>query len=66
MIGMHEEVGGKLVIIPHESVLEILTPGMERSLSKILIGHHTVEEMYKGIHTRYLSQSPPWVFLTQS
>ena len=38
---------------------------MERSLGKVLIGHHTVEEMHKGIYARYLSQSPPWMFLAQ-
>ena len=66
MIGVHEQVGGEDVVIPHKAVLEVLAPGVERGLGKVLIGDATVEEVHEGIDGCHLTQCPPRMFLAQS
>ena len=66
MIGVHEQVGGEYVVIPHEAILEVLAPRIERGLGKVLIRDATVEEVHEGIDACHLTQCPPRMLLAQS
>lgn len=49
MIWMGEKVGGELVIVPYESMLEILVNGVEVYFSKLFIQDKSVEAMHQQI-----------------
>ena len=49
MIWMGEKVGGELVIVPYESMLEILVNGVEVYFGKLFIQDKAVEAVHQHI-----------------
>ena len=59
MIGMCEEVGGKLVVVPHKSRLYIMFNGMYADFRKLLVHDITVERPHSGIDAKHLKGGKP-------
>ena len=66
MVRVHEKVGGELIVIPHESVLEIVAPSVKGGLREVGIEGKAVEAMHEDVDTRNLCECPPRVLLAQS
>ena len=59
MVGMGKKVGGELVVVPHESILQIMPDVFGLHLRKLLIHHPAIEGMHPQIDAQHLCCSPP-------
>ena len=64
VIGMGKEVGGELVVVPHEAFLKILVYGMHVYLGKVFTHNETVEAMHEDIYSCCLVGGNPRMFLS--
>ena len=63
MIGMGKEVGRELVVVPDETVLDVVADGLEVDFREIGIEHKAVEELHTYVDTKGFYSSLPGVFL---
>ena len=63
MIWMGEKVGGELVIVPYESMLEILVDGVEVHFGKVFIHDEAVKAMHQEIDACGFISRYPWMLV---
>ena len=59
MIGVCEQIGRELVIIPNKTMLEIVTNRFRTDTCKVFAHHETVESPYAYIHACSLYNCTP-------
>ncbi len=62
MIGVSKQVGRELVVIPYESVLNVVLDTVKRDFCKIFIHHKLVKALYAHIDGKSFQRSFPWMF----
>ena len=62
MVGVGKEVGGELVVVPHEGVAPVAGNILEIHLREVLVHHEAVEAVYQHVDARGLGRSQPIVF----
>ena len=63
VIRMGEKIGGELVVIPHESVLDIVLDAVEGDLGELLVHHKLVEALHAHVDGKCLHCRLPRMLL---
>lgn len=63
MIGMSKQIGGELVVVPYEAILDVVADGVHRNLGEILIHDKLVEALHAHIDHEGFKGCLPWMLL---
>ena len=66
MIGVGEQVGGELVVIPYKTMLDIAPYAADTDFGKVFVHYITVECPYSDIHSESFGSGTPRVFFLQA
>ena len=59
VVGMCEEVGGELVVVPHKAVLYVVSYSIDAYFSKLLVHHIAVKRPHEGVDAKHLKGGEP-------
>ena len=63
VVRMGEKIGGELVVIPHESVLDIMLDAVEGDFGELFVHHKLVEALHAHVDGECLQSRLPMMLL---